>query len=150
MNHPALKTRILLPAAALLGVLFAGFLYMTWTFQCNDLHSDFSAILESGKRVIAEKTETDARLLAGAIDDLTHNERMLALWRQRDRAGLQQLAEPLFTALRISISTSPIASASFASISPTASATRSSAKRSSPPSNPAESAPDTNSDRSEP
>jgi PAS domain S-box-containing protein len=96
MTTTGFKSRIMISVAAMLCVLFAGFLYGVWSLQEYHLRRCFSDRLKSSQRILKEHGDTDVRVLAIALDGLCSDEKMQSLWLQRDRTGLEEYAQPLF------------------------------------------------------
>jgi PAS domain S-box-containing protein len=100
MKKFGFKTQILLPAAALLCILVAGFLYGMWNLHLYHLRKDFSKRVQSAQRLLNDKSETDLRVLTSVLDVLCRDKKLVALWRQHDREALMGYSQLLFKKIR--------------------------------------------------
>jgi hypothetical protein len=100
MNKPGFKSRMLIVAAALLGVLFAGLFYGIYNLHENDLRKDFADCVKSSQIILKEHSADDIKLLSMALDGLCRDENLKSLWRQHERNALNEYLQPLFHSLR--------------------------------------------------
>jgi PAS domain S-box-containing protein len=100
MKKSDLKTWILIPAAALLCVLFTGFLYGVWSLQDYHLRKDFSSCLKSSETILKDHSEADIKVLSTVLEVLCRDEKLQASWRRHDRAALEASSKSLFKDIR--------------------------------------------------
>ena len=102
MKTISIKTRIIVPAAAVLITLFISFLVGVWFLLSESLENDCTNDLSSSKRFFNKEIEEDIEVLTAVTDVLARDEMLKQLWTEHNREAITQYASPILSNLQIS------------------------------------------------